>query len=155
MLQAVASHDVSLKAIVTELESVVDAYTTIATKKLKPVEFASATIATIAPQAMRMIAGKRHVPVLSVSVPKRPDCDYQGLPYVARLQPAVCFVGGINAPKQITVTDNYGKVCPCKKHGMIGDAQPVRFDWHLCSMGISCICAANTMFASNFQLCGR
>lgn len=95
----------------TELEEVVEAYTTIATAVVPKDKYLSATFPTIAPNAMRKMTGKTHVPVLSVVVPKRPDCDYSGLPCVARVRPGIRIIASaMTLPKQITVEDTQGKV---------------------------------------------
>lgn len=110
-LQVVASRSKQLKDIIAELAVVIRGYEEIAAANVvnsRPGQ--QFTLAAIAPEATGHLRGKTHVPVLTAAVAVQPDGRYDDVPYVAKVQPGVRLVGGINKPRQIIVEDNFHKV---------------------------------------------
>lgn len=112
-MQEVCHSSAELNATVEELRCVTGAYISIALKhptednvkkgrcSFKQMDLGKETAA---------IAGKARVPVLTVPVEVQPDGRYGELPYVRKVAPEVDFVGGVNMPKKMTVTDSLNQV---------------------------------------------
>ena len=112
-VQAVSSKSTALREMLSELLEVVAGYEALAASQFpKQTNLASAqfTLASLCSSFPRQLKGKPRVCVLSAPPPVRPDGQYVDQPHVAHVSPHVKFVGGVNAPKRITVTDTAGQV---------------------------------------------
>lgn len=49
------------------------------------------------------------VPPITASIDIRENFDYSAVPYVAKFSPEMSILGGISAPKLLTVTDSAGR----------------------------------------------
>lgn len=111
-MQTIAKGSGELKKTIAELGHVIDGYAAIATASLGRQPPAQPTLQQVAPKAVPQLVGKARVPVLSVQLDVRPDRDYGELPHVAKVQPQIGLVGGVNVPKKIVVEDSFGQVWP-------------------------------------------
>ncbi|KAL4452130.1 hypothetical protein ABPG75_007792 [Micractinium tetrahymenae] len=105
VLRRVAAASPACRAVVREMGELIDGY----------IELAAAPAPSKDAEEMAFPGALRrsrqnyiHLPVTSVTLPVDPSGHYEGFPHFVSFAERIKFVGGINKPKIVTVTDSWG-----------------------------------------------